>query len=194
MKPGLIFLIIGGGLLAAGLIVASVSTFSVTKEFLEGSVVIDETSLDPTLSIVAEMIDLPAGQQLLLSLAGNPPDAPLQARITGPDGNTLALYNITDTPFTSTAATAVPGNHTLEIKNVGSRPVTVSGTLFIYPIGQQGGASIEDSPAVQSLVTYGIGILAGIALTIAGIVLLIIGAIKYARGSKTAPQPGSAPQ
>ena len=193
MKTGVMLLIIGSVLLAAGLVIASISTFSVTRQVLEGSTIIDETSLEPNLSVVAEIIDLSAGQQLLLSLSGNPSDVPLQARITGPGERMLALYNITNTPFTSTTTTELSGNHTLEIKNVGSRTVTITGALLNSPIVQQGdGVSIEDNPSVQNLITYGIGILVGIALIIAGIVLLIIGAIKYVRGRKNALQPSSA--
>jgi hypothetical protein len=197
VRPGLNFLIIGGGILAAGLIIAAVSTFSVTRQFLEGSTVIADTSLEPNLSVASEIIGLPSGQQLLLSLSGNPSDVPLQAQITGPDGNTLALYNITSTPFTRTTTTKLSGNHTLEIKNVGSHTVTINGALLNSPIGPQedgSGVSVEDNPSVQSLITYGIAILVGIVLIIAGIVLLIIGAIKFARGRRSAPQPSTTPQ
>ena len=188
IKPGVLSLVVGGSLLVAGLVIAGVSTFSVTKEVLEGSTIIEETSLEPNLSLAAELIDVPEGRQLVLSLLGNPSDVPLQAKITGPDGNMLALYNITNTPFTSTTTTELAGNHTVEIKNVGSRPVSVSGGILNSPISQQGGGvSVQDNSSVQNLVTYGIGILVGIALIIAGIVLLIIGAVKYARGRKAPP-------
>jgi hypothetical protein len=124
----------------------------------------------------------------MLSLLASPSDVPLEARITGPDGNILALYNVTNTPFTSTTMTESPGNYTLEIRNVGSQPVTVSGGLLNSPIAQGGGGiSVQDNPSVQSLVTFGIGILLGIALIIAGIVLLIIGAVKYIRGTRSPP-------
>ncbi len=141
----------------------------------------------------AEIIDLPAGQQLLLSLSSTPSDVPLEARISGPDGSTLAIYNITGTPFTSAAATSMSGNHTLEIKNVGTRTVTIAGALLNSPVGAQGGGvSVNDDPSVQTFVTYGIGIMVGIVLIVAGIVLLIIGAIKFARGRRGAPQPSTA--
>ena len=198
MKSGLVILIIGGVLLAAGLVIAGFSTFSVTKEILEGSTIINQTSLEPDLAFASVTKDLPAGQQLLLSLAGNPSDVPLQARITGPDGDTLALYNITKTPFTSPinnpVTTKMPGDHTLEVKNVGSQTVSISGALLNSPVGQQGGGMTSDNPQLSTLITYGIGIMAGIVLVIAGIVLLIIGAIKYVKGRKGAQEPKSTPQ
>jgi hypothetical protein len=129
--------------------------------------------------------DLPADQQLLLSISGSPTDVPLQAEITQPDGSKLATYNITETPFSSTATTEAPGDHTLQIKNVGSLPVTISGALLNSPIAQQGGGVIvQDDPSLQSLITYGIGILVGMVLIISGIVLLIIGAVKYFRRNR----------
>lgn len=182
-------------MLVIGIVIAGISTFSATRQVLEGSTIINETPLEPNLSFSATIIGLPAGQQLLLSLAGNPPDVPLQAKITGPNGNVLALYNVTNTPFTSATTTELSGTHMLEIKNVGSRAVTISGGLVNSPIGQQGGGvGVQDNPSLQSLVTYGVGILVGIALIIVGIVLLIIGAIRRARGRKNAPPTSSAPK
>jgi hypothetical protein len=46
---------------------------------------------------------------------------------------------------------------------------------------------MQDNPSVQNLVAYGIGILVGAALIVAGIVLLIIGAMKYLRGRGAPP-------
>lgn len=193
MRSGVIILIVGGVLLAAGLVIAGLSTFVVTKQVLEGSTIIDKTSLEPNLSLAATIKDLPQGHQLLISLSSDPTDVPLQAKISAPDGTTLALYNITKTPFSSSVTTRAAGDHTIEIKNVGSRIVSVSGAILNSPIAPQGGGvSIQDDPSVQSLVTYGIGILAGIVLIISGIILLIIGTIKYVRAGKSAPPPGPA--
>jgi hypothetical protein len=169
-------------------VIAGISTFSVTRQVLEGSTIIDETPLEPNMSLVAVLVDVPKGRQFVLSLVGNPSDVPLEARITGPDGSIMTLYNITSTPFTATATTESSGNHTLEVKNVGSRAVTVSGGVLNSRIGHEdNGASMQDNPSVQNLVAYGIGILVGAALIVAGIVLLIIGAIKYLRGRRAPP-------
>ena len=179
-------------MLAAGLVIAGISTFSVTKQVLEGATIIDDTSLEPNISFAAVLIDVPNGRQLMLSLLANPSDVPLEARIIGPDGNTLALYNITSTPFTATTKTELSGNYTLKVKNVGTRSVSVSGGVLNSPIGQEGGGvSVQDNPSLQTLVAYGIGILIGISLIVAGIVLLIIGAIKYLRGKRAPPNATS---
>jgi hypothetical protein len=168
--------------------VAGISTFTVTKQVLEGSAIIDKTSLEPNLSLAATMKDLPAGQQLLLSLSSDPSNLPLQAQITQPDGKVLAAFDIKETPFTSTATTSISGDYTLQVKNVGSRPVTVSGALINSPLAQQGGGvGVQDKASVGSFIAFGIWILVGIVLIIAGVVLLIIGTINYVRGRKTAP-------
>ena len=192
MKAGLVHLVIGTVLLIAGLVVAGISTFSVTQQVLQGSIIIAPTSLEPNLSLVAVTKGLPAGHELLLSISGNPSDTPLQAKITEPGGTTLALFNITGTPFTSAATTRVSGDHTLEITNVGSSSAIIEGAMINSPVGQQGGGvNLADDPSVQSFIAYGIGILVGIGLIIAGIVLLIVGAIKYARGRKGGQEPKS---
>lgn len=182
VRSGLVILIIGAALLVSGLVITGISVFTVTKEVLEGSTIIDKSTIQPNLSYVAVMKDVPAGQQLLLSLSSDPSDVRLQAKITESSGTVLVSYNITESPFTSTTVTKTTGDHTLEIKNVGTRAVTVNGGVLNSPLAQQGGGlSVQDNPSVQNLVSYGLAILAGIALIIAGIVLLIIGAIKYVR-------------
>jgi hypothetical protein len=179
-------------LLGAGLVIAGISTFSVTKQVLEGSTIIDKTILEPNLSFEATMKGLPAGQQLLLSLSGDPSDVPLQAQLTQPDGAILATFDINETPFSSAATTEMFGDHTLQVKNVGSRSVTVSGALINSPIAQQGGGvSVQDNASLQSFIAFGIGILIGMVLIIAGIVVLIIGAIKYVKGKKASPSNSS---
>ncbi len=195
MKAGTGYLVIGAVLLVVGLVVAGFSTFSVTRQVLQGSIIIDQTTLEPNLSLVAVTKSLPAGHELLLSISGNPSDTPLQAKITEPGGTTLALFNITGTPFTSAATTRVSGDHTLEITNVGSSSVTIEGAMINSPVGQQGGGvNLADDPSAQSFIAYGIGILVGIGLIIAGIILLIIGAIKYARGRKGGQDPKNTAQ
>ncbi|MCI0557651.1 MAG: DUF4870 domain-containing protein [Nitrososphaera sp.] len=186
MKTGLGLLIIGGGLLAAGLVVAGFSTFAITKEVLEGAVMINATSLEPGQSSGDVLKDLPTDRQLLFSLSSDPSDVPLRVQITDPDGERLVMYNVTTTPFTGSVATKKEGDHTLEITNVGTRAVTINGALIHSPIVEQGGGvSVEDNPSLQTFITYGIGILVGAILVIAGIVVLIIGAIKYSRGRKS---------
>ena len=183
VRSGLVILIIGAALLVTGLIIAGLSVFTVTKEVLKGSTIIDPTTIQPELSYVAVMKDLPAGQQLLLTLSSDPADGSLQVTILEADGNVLAFYNITESPFTSTTVTKTTGDHTVEIKNIGTSTVTVNGAVLNSPVSQQGGGvSVQGNPSVQNLVNYGLAILAGVALVIAGIVMLIIGAIKYVRG------------
>lgn len=93
-------------------------------------------------------------------------------------------------PFTVTTTSKESGDTTLEIKNVGSRAVVISGGLISTPVGPEaGGVSVKDNSSIQSLVAYGIGILVGIVAIIAGIVLLIIGAVKYLKGRKAQQSP-----
>jgi hypothetical protein len=176
----------------AGLVIAGISTFAITKQVLEGSTLIKDATIQPGLSYVAVMKELPAGQQLLLSLSGEPSDALLTAVFTGPNGETIAMYNITKTPFTSTVLTKQTGDQTLELKNVGDAAVTLSGAIINSPVkGEGGGVSVDNNPELQTLVTYGVGILAGAVLVIAGIVIMIIGAVKHFRSRKN---PESVPR
>jgi uncharacterized membrane protein YedE/YeeE len=185
LKRGIRLLIVGGALFAVGLVLAGFSTLGVTNQVLKGSTIINSTTLEPNLSFAATTKYLPAGQQVLLSLSGNPSNIPLQVRIIGPGGVLLTTYDIKETPFTSTVTTKVAGDHTVEVKNIGPRSIVLKGALLNSAVGSQGGSLIlKDNPSLQNLIVYGIGILVGIVLVIAGIVLLIIGVIRYLRGRK----------
>lgn len=173
-------------MLAAGLVIAAFSTFTVAKEVLEGAVIINETSIEPGLAYASVLKDLPAGRQLLFSLTSDPSDRPLRVELTDPDGTALRTYNITRTPFTGTVETEIAGDHTLEIRNVGNGTVSVSGALLDSPLVEEGGGvSVEDNSSLQRLVTFAIAAIVGILLIIAGIILLIIGAIKHFKEKKT---------
>lgn len=190
MKSSHVLLIIGATLLVLGLIISGISGFAATKKILEGGAIIDSTSLEPGLGMTSVLKDLPAGRNLLLSLNSQPSDAPLSAVLTGPDGSPIGIYNVTKTPFTSSARTTEPGDHTLEIKNLSTRPVTINGALLNSPIADDTGGISPTDPGAQTLINYGIGVLAGVVLAIGGIVILIIGTIKNFR-SRKAPESAS---
>jgi hypothetical protein len=188
VKSGVILLIIGGALLVIGLVISGISVVAVTTQVLEGGALIEAAEIEPGLSYAAVMKDLPVGRQIVLSLDSQPSDVMLSAVLKEADGDTIGVYNVTKTPFTSTAMSREPGDHTLELTNIGTQPVTVSGALLNSPVaGEDGGVSVADDPGLQNLIAYGVGILVGIVLIIAGIVILIIGAIKFFR-SRKAPE------
>jgi hypothetical protein len=184
MKAVTNYLIVGSILLAMGLGIAGFSTLSITKQILKQSTVINQTSIGPNLSYIASTKDLSARQQLLLSLSSTPSNTPLQVQFKESNGTALAIYNITNTPYITNILTKTSGKYTLEIRNDGIHNVTISGILYSSQNGQQQQGkeiSIQDNnnSSIQNLVNYGIAIVAGIALIIAGIILLIMSAIKY---------------
>lgn len=186
MKSSVVLLIIGAGLLVAGLVISGVSVAAVTQQFLEGGAIIQGVTIQPGLSHVEVLKDVPPGRQLLLSLNGEPRDGSLTAVLTEPDGDSIGTYNVTQTPFTSTALTKEQGDHTLEIRNTGNTSVIVSGGLLNSPVTEEGGGvSVDNDPALQAFIAAGLGVLAGVVLIIAGIVIMIIGAVKHFRSRKT---------
>lgn len=180
MKSSYVFLIIGGAVLASGLGVFAVSTVSVTKQLLEGASLFEDVTLEPGLSFVSVSKDLPAGRQLLLSIASEPAGVPLSVTITDSVGDTLASYDVTESPFTATVSTKTAGDINLQIRNAGTQSVTVNGALLNSPLNAEG----TQDGATQNIVAYGIAILVGMALIVAGIVLLIIGAVKLFKDRK----------
>ena len=185
MKSSHVLLIIGGALLVIGLVISGISVFAVTQQVLEGGTIIEPIPLEPGLGISEVLMDVPAGRQLILSIDSQPREVSLTALLTEGDGDPIGMYNITQTPFTSTALTKEQGDHTLEIRNSGSSSVTISGALLNSPVVEEGGGlSVDNDPRLQSFVAYGIGVLVGIVLIIAGIIILIIGAVKQFRSKK----------
>lgn len=136
---------------------------------MEGSAIIDKTTLEPGLSSVSVIKDLPAGHQLILSLSGDPTDVPLNAKITGSSGTALVSYVIKEMSFTVMTVARESGDPTLEIKNMGSRAVVISGGLISTPVGPEaGGNSVKDNSTIQSLAVYSIGILVRMGIIVAG--------------------------
>ena len=195
VKSHHILLIIGTALFITGITVASISVFSVTRQVLQGAALINGTVLEPNTSIETVMKGVPSGQRLVLALEGSPQGIPLSAKITGPDGKVLGEYsNINGSRFSTTVTTLASGDQILEVTNAGSKSVKVSGALLGVPVGQPQGGGVEMTPQIQNLVTWGIGILIGGVLFVAGIVLLIIGAVKYFRSGRNKPTTTSSPQ
>ncbi|MGI0036891.1 MAG: hypothetical protein ACRD99_00860, partial [Nitrososphaera sp.] len=165
MKSSHVLLVIGGTLLVVGLVISGISVFAVTKQVLSGGSIIEPIPLEPGAGLAEVLKDVPAGRQLLLSLDSQPHEVSLSAIMTEADGDPIGIYNITLTPFTSTALTKEQGDHTLEIRNSGNGSVTISGALLNSPVVEEGGGlSADNDPGYQTIVAYGIGVLVGIVL------------------------------
>ena len=188
MKSSHLLLIVGGVLLVAGLVISGISVFAVTQQVLKGGAIIEPATLEPGLALTEVLKDVPAGRQLILSIDSQPRDVSLSAVLTEGDGDPIGTYNITQTPFTSTVLTKEQGDHNLEIRNSGSSSVAINGALLNSPVVEEGGGvSADNDSGFQNFIAYGIGVLVGIVLIIAGILILIIGAIKHIR-SRKAPE------
>lgn len=172
------FLIIGTILLVAGIAIAGASIFGVAKEVLRNSVPVDST-LDAGKSQAFILPNLPAGQQVLMSLSGGGINKPFEASVAGPNGNKVASFNVTSTPFVGQATTKEEGNYTVTLANAGPGQVLVQGQLTVLSTGIQGGSA--QGAKLQSVVAYGAGVAGGFAIVIAGITMLVIGLIKYFR-------------
>ena len=64
MKRSYVLLIIGGALLVAGLVISGISIYAVTEQVLKGGAIIEALQLEPGLSHVEVLKQVPAGRRL----------------------------------------------------------------------------------------------------------------------------------
>lgn len=179
VKPGYIFLVIGGALIASGLIVSAFSVSTVVRQFPQESLDSKPVPLAPGQAFVHESVEVPAGRQYVVSITFEPADVPLAAQVRDSDGALVQSYDVTASPFFATAGAPREGSLSLEVRNAGDRPVEVAAGLLGMPFEE------------RELVNFGVAILAGAGLVIAGIAVAIVGAVKVVQERRVRRRRGN---
>jgi hypothetical protein len=186
VKPGYILLIVGGSLIAAGVIVSAFSVSFIVRQFPQETLRQQQpVSLAPGQALVAESAGVPASggsRQYMVSIASEPADSALVAQVRNADGTVMQSYNVTASPFFATLAAPAGGKSlSLEVRNAGDKEARVTAGLLGMPFEQ------------KEAVSYGVAVLAGAGLVIAGIAVAAAGAVKAVREKRkrrnSAPPP-----
>ncbi len=178
VRTSYILLIAGGALIAAGLAVSTFSVSTIVRQFPKDAFEPEHITLGPGQAFVHEAANVPAGRQYIVSISAEPADVPLVAQVRDGDGTIIQSYNVTSLPFSATFAAPRPGSLSLEVRNVSSdRQASVAAGLLGLPFEE------------RELVNFGIAILAGAALVIAGIGTAIAGGVKLARERRSGSPP-----
>jgi hypothetical protein len=179
MKRGHIILSAGAALLVAGLVIALVWGISYASSLYANNTVIANTSIQPGASISAKKdvnaLDKPV--YLTIGLGeqqqSSPSDIHLKQVTTDPSGKTVSSSEFQKV-YTTTINPTTTGTYTVTVSNLGTKPVTVSGTFGYIPwVGTEGNPTASNSNPGGGLSA----VYAGGGLAAAGVVTLIVGGI-----------------
>lgn len=178
-------LMIGAGLLITGLAVGAYTTVLIQKSSL--SQIPDnerQVPLQPNANY-SQIVPARNGETFAIVASHQPPDVQVTAIVQDPGGRIVTQFDVAET--TSQFSATTEGNHLVIIRNEGLQPVTAS--LSVISLGVFGDDSAEFSPFLNDAFTFlGFAALAGV-LSLAGIILLIVGGIKFFRERGKAPKP-----
>jgi hypothetical protein len=190
MKRGQIILIVGGGLLVAGIIVAAVAGGQFASSFLPGITALNNVALGPGESVDATLQVTDPSRRVSVAInvdkfGGPAGDVKLNQVVKAPDGSVVSSTSeFSENLFTTFQpdATGQPrfsGNYVLTVTNVGTREVNLNIAFGYLPFTD----GMEDAGL------FG-GIIAGASLAAAGVITLIAGAvIVVIDGRKKTSQP-----
>lgn len=179
MKRGHIIISAGAALLVAGLVIALVWGISYASSLYANNTVIDNTSIQPGASLSAKKdvnaLDKPV--YLTIGLGeqqqSSPSDIHLKQVTTDPSGKTVSSSEFQKV-YTTTISPTTTGTYTVTVSNLGTKPVTVSGTFgYTAWVGTGGNPTASNSNPGEGLGA----VYAGGGLAAAGVVTLIAGGI-----------------
>ena len=170
MKRTLVLSLIGAGLLVSGLALGAyaLSTISASLgENTEPRLITNfefSMTLDPTKGSRSP-VPAKSGERFAVEISHEPPEVPITARIQDSGGGIVASLDLART--LNQFAAAESGTYYLVVANNGSRPVNA--TVSVVSLGIPGEFPILGFAIVS------------VILVLTGIVMLIMGGIKYAR-------------
>lgn len=184
MKRSHLLLVIGAGLLITSIVIGAYTSVLIQNSSL--SQIPDNQTRVPLQPNANHTQIVPArnGETFAIVTSHQPPEVPVTGVVQDPGGRIVIQFDVAQT--TSQFSAITEGNHFVIIKNEGSQPVEAS--LSVISLGVFGDDSAEFSPFLNDAFTFlGFAVLAGV-LGLAGIILLIIGGIKFFRERGKGPK------
>lgn len=202
MKRGHVILITGAVLLVAGITISAVWGMSFASSFFTNNTLVSKTTINAGQSVSAQnqvsQLDRPISltvgiDRTTATLPSSSTDIRLRETITDPNGKVVSS-NEFGNGFVTSFKPDVAGVYTVTITNLGSVPVSISGTFGYMPfIGNNGNpVDINTMMGGGAAGQQGLGmIITGGAMTAAGIIVLIVGAIVTVADSRAKPSTPS---
>jgi hypothetical protein len=123
-----------------------------------------------------------------LTLISQPPGVPVIAEIKDQDGKIVSEFEVNRNPFITSFSGESEQEHILFIRNTGDRAVSIQAAVVNIPAGSAPALGEPDSVVrtvnailQPNLIVLGIAAGLGFLLSVAGIILVVIGVIKTAR-------------
>lgn len=185
MERGHIILLCGAVLIVAGVSLAAVWGVSFASSFVSDNTLIGRTTINPgdSFSVGTNVNRLDRAISLTVAIEDDELSsqrASLRETVTGPSGANVSSQEFGQS-FVTTFQPQEMGVYTANIINLGTQPVTISGTFGYLPFfDSDGDTNLHEVLGAQSL---GI-VIAGGLMTVAGVVALIVGGVITVADSK----------
>jgi hypothetical protein len=187
MQRGYLILIVGGALLASGVVISVIWAGSLGGRNILQNTILNGVSIYPsgTATATTQVNDLSRPLSLVISIEPNPnteANPTLREILRNPNGEVISTNEFTK-QFLTTIKPDVIGKYTLTIDNLGGSLVSV-GILFgnLPFVGQNNQLNLN---LFGGLVTGGILAVVGIIALIAGFVVLIVDRRRIKRNKTT---------
>jgi hypothetical protein len=181
---GIILMVVGFSIL---IISGSQLFFQIQKN----GILLNNVRLEAGQSISAGIgkTGLGTDQLSTLTIISQPPGVPVIAEIKSQKGEVVSEFKVNKNPFVTSFSGGSEQEYTLIITNAGDNDVSIQAAVVNIPAGSAQTATSEPNSLVRTmnvilqpnLVVLGIAAGLGIVLSIAGIIIVIIGVIKTAR-------------
>jgi hypothetical protein len=179
-------------LLAAGFSMLIIVGSQLFFQIQQNGILLNNVSLEPGQSISAGIgkAGLRANQLSTLIIMSQPSGVPLMAETKNPKGEIISQFEVDKNPFVTTVSAGLERGNTLVITNTGDRDVSIRAAIVNIPPGSAANVPSEPNSIIRTLdlilqpnllvlaIVGGLGFL----LSIAGIIIVIIGVIKTSKG------------
>jgi hypothetical protein len=187
LKRGNVILVSGAALLIAGIATSAIWGVSFASSFVKDNTIVTKTLIDAGKSIDAKTdvnqldraISLAVGIDKTEQISTS--DARLKETITDPNGKVVSANEFGES-FLTSVKPEMTGMYTVTVTNLGTKPVSISGTFGVMPF-----MGTDGKPDINAMMGGGQGlgmIIVGGGLATAGVVMLIVGGIITAIDSK----------
>ncbi|MFZ0512999.1 MAG: hypothetical protein WAM14_15430 [Candidatus Nitrosopolaris sp.] len=186
MQRGYLILIVGGALLASGIVISVIWAGSLGGRIIHQNTILNGVSIYPsgTASALTQVTDVSRPLSLVISIEPNTDQTnpTLRETVRNPNGEVISTNEFTK-QLLITIKPDVIGKYTLTIDNLGGSLVSI-GILFgnLPFVGQNNQLNLS---LFGGLVTGGILAVAGIIALIAGLVVLIVDRRRIMRNKTT---------
>ena len=178
---------VGIVLLVAGLAVLIIGGSQLLLQLQKNGTLLNNVGLKAGDSIEADigstaLNTVSVNQLNAITIVSQPSDVPVIAEIQGSDGKSVSQFKVDKNPFVTSFTGQSDKQYTLLIKNAGDKDVMLQAAVINFPVDANNIFGTNIAAVWQSnTLILALAVATGAVLSVAGIILVIIGIIKTAR-------------